>query len=484
MTASITIIAVVVAYLSNAVEKKLLNGLDRMVIKWSIKAFPWEHKANSIKSDKSLLVSEASPEWKDAVEHFILALSDQQLVTGLAILISGIANQNNLIGYEFTVMTCLAWFSSTTHLATMDALRSYFRDQQAIRNIRVIGIVSVLLLLIYAFAITTNVAAIPELRTIRVECLLSDRTYDSYNSALILFSWILASVLIIVSYISRVADLYPDNCIAKFIIKVMKPERASQTHYETAPSPATAERGSGPLKADPKHFKRVRKVLRILMNGLEAYDTSFLSSLSTITFSFSYGVSQISLYRWQLAPKLASDPDQMDFGQIVPLFLLALPFLSATEAYYGMSYRSVSLNHVLTFLGYRGRRKPEQNTSAVDHTGSELSGSLRPRRTNNSHASHPSRHSQQVRDSQLSDISAQQQAAVPEDGHETTEHSVSMEPPEDIQGMGDGQALSLATQDSHRVGNLQNPQKASRRPLIAAETNTRISKHLRPQSSR
>ncbi|RGP79023.1 DNA helicase [Fusarium longipes] len=267
MTASITIIAVVVTYLSNAIDEDLLNSLDHMVINWGIKSFPWTHKPDGKKLEKDSPALRASPQWKEAVEHFILALSDQQLVTGLAILTSGIANQNSLIGYEFTVMTCLAWFSSTTHLATMDALRSYFRDHPTIRNIRVIGIVCVLLLLVYAFAITANVAVVPGLRTLPVECLLSDRTYHSYDSALPLFSWILASVLIIIGYVSRVADLYPENPVAKFVFTVTKPDRKRNLPSESATSPATAERGSGPLEAGPKHFKRLRKVLRIVIHG-------------------------------------------------------------------------------------------------------------------------------------------------------------------------------------------------------------------------
>jgi len=62
-----------------------------------------------------------SEAWKQAVSRFILALSDQQLVTGLAILVSGVARQRNLIAWEFYMVLSLAWSSTTSHLATLDA---------------------------------------------------------------------------------------------------------------------------------------------------------------------------------------------------------------------------------------------------------------------------------------------------------------------------------------------------------------------------
>lgn len=91
---------------------------------------------------------------KEAFTRFILTLSDQQLVTGLAILIAGIAGQNYLTGYEFDIALGLAWFSSTTHMATLDALRKYFRHHSIIHNFRVAGMLALLVLLTYMFSMS------------------------------------------------------------------------------------------------------------------------------------------------------------------------------------------------------------------------------------------------------------------------------------------------------------------------------------------
>ncbi|KAF5677349.1 hypothetical protein FHETE_1862 [Fusarium heterosporum] len=340
-TASITIIAVIVAYLSDSIEGKFINELDRMVIGWSMTTFPflWACIRGQPGSDHGK-ACKTSPEWKEAVLQFILTLSDQQLVTGLAILISGIANQNSLYGYEYTIMTCLAWFSSTTHLATMDALRSYFTKHKSVRNIRVIGIITVLFMLIYAFVVTTNVAVIYELRTVKVQCLFEDSTYVSYKSKLRLVAWILSSVLIVLGYVVRVVDLYPDELsdIVKRAASLMKLNADSSA---PPPSPSTTEQGWRARFESRRGANKVLSIVRVLLRGSKAYNTSFLSSLSTISFSFTFGLSQLSLYRWRLAPLLSPGTNNMDFGQLFPVFLLALPFLSAIE----------------TYCGYRDRRK-------------------------------------------------------------------------------------------------------------------------------
>lgn len=54
-------------------------------------------------------------------------MSDQQLVTGLAILINGyISIQHEVSNYHWRIVTNLVWFSSVTHIASLLYLRQYF----------------------------------------------------------------------------------------------------------------------------------------------------------------------------------------------------------------------------------------------------------------------------------------------------------------------------------------------------------------------
>jgi hypothetical protein len=119
-SALVAVLAIVFAYLSDALDVTLLTDLDRKVIarfqwKWCHLKRKYTDLSN-IPEEKAEAMLEIRSE---TVTQFILTLSDQQLVTGLAALISGMSDPRNLSGYEFTVIFALDWFSSTTHLATL-----------------------------------------------------------------------------------------------------------------------------------------------------------------------------------------------------------------------------------------------------------------------------------------------------------------------------------------------------------------------------
>lgn len=347
VTAAITILAVVIGYLSDSLDGELLNELDRMVINWAIRVAraiwasvcqKWASICRKPTSPVDRITpskSESSEAWKEAIQQFILTLSDQQLVTGLAILISGIANQKNLSGYEFSVMLSLAWFSSTTHLATLDALRTYLKTHGAIRNIRVVGMVFILILLIYAFAVTVSVAG--GTNTVPVQCLFSDPDYvGSATDLFTLSSWTLALLLIISGYVARIADLHFERGTWSIVSKLLNRRRKKSSSSSLPLSQIIVESRAESEEDFQRLLKRLPPSLQDFLGGSSVYGRSFLSSLSSIAFSFCYGVSQVSLYRWRLAPSLTSDTNYMGFGQIMAIFLLVLPFLAAGETYYGI----------------------------------------------------------------------------------------------------------------------------------------------------
>lgn len=65
-------------------------------------------------------------------------MSDQQLVTGLAILISGYSQLRcGLSFYHWQIITTLSWYSSITHIATLLFLRQYLQKNKFIWYLRV-----------------------------------------------------------------------------------------------------------------------------------------------------------------------------------------------------------------------------------------------------------------------------------------------------------------------------------------------------------
>ena len=53
--------------------------------------------------------------WMPVIEKVVLNLSDQQLLTGLSVLIAGFATHCSISAYHFEVVSDLAWFSSNVH---------------------------------------------------------------------------------------------------------------------------------------------------------------------------------------------------------------------------------------------------------------------------------------------------------------------------------------------------------------------------------
>lgn len=68
--------------------------------------------------------------WLKVCETLILTLSDQQLVTGLAILIAAFVRWNEITVYHWEIVTDLAFVASNTHLCTLAILRHPFRQHE------------------------------------------------------------------------------------------------------------------------------------------------------------------------------------------------------------------------------------------------------------------------------------------------------------------------------------------------------------------
>lgn len=78
----------------------------------------------------------------------MLILSDQQLITGISILVSGYSQVSCLLqAYHCLLTVDLAWFSSITHLTTLTILCHYFQERPALRLWRVccVGITAIML---------------------------------------------------------------------------------------------------------------------------------------------------------------------------------------------------------------------------------------------------------------------------------------------------------------------------------------------------
>lgn len=83
-------------------------------------------------------------------------LSDQQIVTGLAILIAGFSQLScSIDAYHWQIMISLAWFSSVTHLTTLTILQDYLRERPILRILRVLFMLAIVTMLTFAQLLTS-----------------------------------------------------------------------------------------------------------------------------------------------------------------------------------------------------------------------------------------------------------------------------------------------------------------------------------------
>ncbi|KAI1346946.1 hypothetical protein F5Y01DRAFT_307939 [Xylaria sp. FL0043] len=70
---------------------------------------------------------ERSQKWSYVLYDMVVCLSDQQLVTGIALLVAALKllNDSTITVYHFSIAVDLAWFSANTHLLSLTVVRSF-----------------------------------------------------------------------------------------------------------------------------------------------------------------------------------------------------------------------------------------------------------------------------------------------------------------------------------------------------------------------
>lgn len=77
--------------------------------------------------------------WSLALETTIISFSDQQVLTGISIIIGGLSQLEwGLAVYHFQAVGNLAWFSTMTHILTLTVLREKMRSNKIIRILRIV----------------------------------------------------------------------------------------------------------------------------------------------------------------------------------------------------------------------------------------------------------------------------------------------------------------------------------------------------------
>ena len=98
------------------------------------------------------------PRIERALVQTMKALSDQQIVTGIAILAAAIGRVNSFSAYHWKVIVSLGWLSSNVHILTLSTLRPLLAQNRGIMMWRLFGMLVLLVLVLIVLLPTRTLA--------------------------------------------------------------------------------------------------------------------------------------------------------------------------------------------------------------------------------------------------------------------------------------------------------------------------------------
>jgi hypothetical protein len=320
ISAYVSFFVVLGAYLFGLVEPKLLSAADVrfMRIQSRIDHYSQLHQL---------------------LQHAILVLSDQQIVTGIAIMAAGFVGlrSGDTDVYHYQIVLYLAWLSSSVHLSALTFLRPFLESHPAVRSWRLVGMVVLFFMLIVGLVPTVsydwgiiNISDPTDASIgkddltgwgIPARCFWA-RTYgDGVNN-----DAPIGYALLIVSYIWKVGDMFA-------------PTRNLFTSGIRGPTERAIEHI---LSITARQYVRTRRTrylwcFRLLLVPSIPFITlvEFLSSLSASLWlsmwGLVFGTIQVIVPRQQNVLQTALKESEWGFSQLVPMILLIQPLGVLTE---------------------------------------------------------------------------------------------------------------------------------------------------------
>ncbi|KAF2261574.1 hypothetical protein CC78DRAFT_583579 [Lojkania enalia] len=310
---------------------------------------------------RSVIVWTPSRRFEYAMEKSVLILSDLQLVTGLAILVSGYSQLNCAISaYHWQIVVYVAWFSSFTFLSAMAFLEGYFQTNSNMRIIRLCSMVILASLLIVALLPTGSQNWLdlvdegggfyPGLPTV---CYFEQLVLNTYTHGGPKVWSMAVSVLVVgLSYIrSGIRLLDPTAEFSRQYFRARPGLYVKRLLY-------FLERRAGSKGARAFIWQIPYLVsFAAFVSTRVAFDIVESMLLEVIWLSFAIAWGTIKLYDTRASAGYNTDGEDMganpevleentwSFGQTLPLVLLLLPIMSMVQAYLDNDAKAQAITH-------------------------------------------------------------------------------------------------------------------------------------------
>ncbi|MCJ1232344.1 hypothetical protein MMC14_000296 [Varicellaria rhodocarpa] len=331
--AFVTFLAIIIGYFSDSIAPSKLNRADWLVVD-TVRRHLRRHPIDCIiNSHKDV---EARNRRSETLEKFVLAQSDQQLITGIAILIAGYINPCSMDLYHFQI--------------------DYLILNPVLRACRIVGMILTLVGLFVAQVITfgyedSSLLAVCSLRH-GIDAI-------KYSGRFFVLQYILGFISVIlyliISYGNKAVRLssgHSDSDLINWITR-KKSDREKWKNRTAASHFNSTHRTRTSLAYEREARRKIRERNRDVTLGKrlsqgcsiknfftsmkfvsQELSDSFLIEILWLAFGNLYGLLGIIRSRVMNAPEIVGSENQMGFGQIVPLLLTVLPLLAAAEAYH------------------------------------------------------------------------------------------------------------------------------------------------------
>ncbi|KAL8647562.1 MAG: hypothetical protein Q9226_006381, partial [Calogaya cf. arnoldii] len=305
--------------------------------------------------------------WQPIMEALTLALSDQQILMGILILVTGFIKHCSISAYHFELISDLAWFSSNTNLTSLIVLQIYFSEHPSLRNWRVCSMLVLFVFLMVALALEGH-----------------RQWYDSRNCpAQCLFDEFLVKVggepaksmtssmaILIYSYSVSVAQLSKPYGFDLFFFDrlVRKMERSIATLQDSIVSSSSkgglTSYATSVLLLPAWVFMTCVKGAFI---GITAFVDSIVVSLCSDVVWFALGLWDLMALRNIPQDEIKGNENAWGFGQVVQVLLLTSIVLTFKDLYTGKSWNWPFPDRITKFIAEQSDKRARRSRKNGEH---------------------------------------------------------------------------------------------------------------------
>jgi hypothetical protein len=276
------------------------------------------------------------------VTGYVKVLGDQQLITGLAIVIAALALRHEITLYEFRIVTSLAYFAAFTHLCSLYILREYMYHHKTARAWHMAFTVGFLGLLCLAFVVDSMIDDFDAIGETSLnpgntlQCFF-ERTQRN-KEVIVGFPNYFVIIGGLVAHMRVLSDLFvlpSSSFTSNFLYRLMIP-RLRKSHFSPQDREAILQNAGKKYWAwlRPSGIGESSQAISFWYM-IETYHDSELSFIPTMLAFFAYGTSRIFLTMMPQGLQLSGNIFTLGFGQVVTVGLLALTLLTMTEIHNG-----------------------------------------------------------------------------------------------------------------------------------------------------